>query len=147
FGRGRVASRLRQFPQAALDFTAFLERRPQAPEGYLERARALEGLNDCGKALADLDRALALGASETLALFPRSRLKKKLGDAEGSLRDLEAALRARPQDDTGWIMRAIARLPGDPRAALADLDEALKLNPVSEFALQNKAHVLSEVLG
>ncbi len=41
----------------------------------------------------------------------------------------------------------MAQLPGNPRAALADLDQALALEPRCSEALRNKAHVLSEYLG
>ena len=41
----------------------------------------------------------------------------------------------------------MARLPGDPAGALADFEAALAIDPRYRFALQNKAHVLGEVLG
>ena len=43
--------------------------------------------------------------------------------------------------------RGLVRQPRDPRAALADYDSALKLNPRYLTALQNKANVLAEDLG
>jgi tetratricopeptide (TPR) repeat protein len=46
-----------------------------------------------------------------------------------------------------WVARAEARLATDPTAALADVTEALKLNPISMFGLQLKAHILAERLG
>jgi tetratricopeptide (TPR) repeat protein len=38
-------------------------------------------------------------------------------------------------------------MAADPEAALADVGEALKLNPISMFGLQLKAHLLAERLG
>jgi tetratricopeptide (TPR) repeat protein len=43
--------------------------------------------------------------------------------------------------------QGLARQPRDPRAALADYERALKLNPRYRTALQNKANVLAEDLG
>ena len=38
-------------------------------------------------------------------------------------------------------------MASDPEGALADFDAALKLNPLSRDAAQNKAHILAEKLG
>jgi tetratricopeptide (TPR) repeat protein len=46
-----------------------------------------------------------------------------------------------------WIARGIARLPSDPHGALDDFEGALRLNPRSLAALENRAHVLAEPLG
>jgi tetratricopeptide (TPR) repeat protein len=48
-----------------------------------------------------------------------------------------------PGDEQSWIVRAIFLAPSKPVAALADLDQALKLNPLSRSALKNKAYVYS----
>lgn len=45
------------------------------------------------------------------------------------------------------MARGYANLAIDPKAALADFDEALRRNPGSALALQNKAHVLAEKMG
>jgi tetratricopeptide (TPR) repeat protein len=45
----------------------------------------------------------------------------------------------------GWLTRGYARVNADPRAAIDDFDQALKLNVRSLAALQNKAHVLSKL--
>ena len=51
-----------------------------------------------------------------------------------------------PADELSWVARAENRLD-DPAAALADVEEALKLNPASVHGLQLKAHILAERLG
>ena len=48
-------------------------------------------------------------------------------------------------DELSWVARAENRL-ADPTAALADVEEALKLNPASVHGLQLKAHILAERL-
>src|SRR5262249_55721605 len=45
------------------------------------------------------------------------------------------------------VVRGLARLGRDARAALADFDRALQFNPRSLDGLQNKASVLGEQLG
>ena len=46
-----------------------------------------------------------------------------------------------------WVARGLARLPQSPDGAMADFDEALKLDPRCISALEAKASVLSEQLG
>ncbi len=56
-------------------------------------------------------------------------------------------LRRAPEDEKSRVARGYYQLSRDPKAALADFNEALRLNPRSADALQNKAHVLAEKLG
>jgi tetratricopeptide (TPR) repeat protein len=51
-----------------------------------------------------------------------------------------------PADEKSWQSRGVSLLPIDPQAALADYEEALKLNPKSKDALMCKALVLGEQL-
>jgi eukaryotic-like serine/threonine-protein kinase len=76
----------------------------------------------------------------------RARVRGRLGNRAGAGHDLAAALRTEPADEVGWNDRGLARLSTDPAGALADFEQALRLNPTFHAALQNKAHVLSEHL-
>src|SRR5262249_4600002 len=56
----------------------------------------------------------------------------------------DAGLALAPADEWDWIARAEHR-EDNPKGALADVEEALKLNPFSMDGLQMKAHLLSEL--
>ncbi len=99
------------------------------------------------EAVADLSQALDLDASRTDLYFLRATARKRAGDSDGSRQDLETGLRRRPVNAHGWTARGVARLEGDAHGALADFEEALKLEASYLEALQNKAHVLSDHLG
>src|SRR5262249_25104230 len=60
--------------------------------------------------------------------------------------DRERGLALTPTDELSWIGRGETRLADEPQGALADAEEALKLNPFSVLALQLKAHILAERL-
>lgn len=116
-------------------------------ELYLQRARALVALDEAPTALADLDRSLAIPDGPASAYFLRARLHDRLGNRAQARRDRDAGLQRQPGDEMGWVDRGLERSADDPRAAIADFDEALRLNPRSRFALQTKAQVLAEQLG
>jgi tetratricopeptide (TPR) repeat protein len=147
FNRGALALDRREFKAALDDFNAALSAHPDDPAALVNRALARLGLNDPRGAVVDLDTALQLPSTPARAMFIRARAKARLGDAEGARRDKEAGLEREPGDVASWVARGLARLPVDPKGALADLDAALRLDPTSYDALQNKAAVLSENLG
>ena len=138
---------LRDFRQACQDFDRFLQLSPHAPEGFYNRALAKYHLGDLAAALADLDQVLGDGSAGPRGYFLRARVRSKLGDAAGAQRDHEEGLRRPPRDEKDWTARGLARLPGDPQAALADFEKALAIDPYYRAALMNKANVLSERLG
>ena len=51
-----------------------------------------------------------------------------------------------PADDLSWVARAESRLADDPTGALADVEQALRVNSFSVPGLQLKAHLLGERL-
>jgi eukaryotic-like serine/threonine-protein kinase len=113
----------------------------------LEKARLRVRKKDYRAAEDVLTTALEAKPADARLLFERARVRGLRGDRDGARRDFEEGVRQRPADEVGWNDRGLARLPTDARAALADFEEALKLNPTFYAALQNKAHVLSERLG
>lgn len=145
--RGIACSRLRLFEPACDDFDQALRLNPSLTEARVWRAEAREALRNLPGAIADITGALEAGGSTTRLYFIRARLREANGDKAGADADRAEGMRQVPNDDLSWVARAEARMATDPEAALADVTEALKLNPISMFGLQLKAHLLAERLG
>ncbi len=145
FNRGLVSLRLQDFRAAKADFDKVAELWPEFADTYVNRSIAHQGLKDYAAAVADLDRALELGSPLTRVYFMRSRVRDLAGDKAGARKDFEEGLRREPADDTSWVARGVARVEIDLPGALADFEAALRLNPRSQAALQNKSHVLSRL--
>jgi tetratricopeptide (TPR) repeat protein len=134
------------FQAAADDFDQAIALAPDLAEAYLNRGLAYEGCRRFKESVADLTRALELGSPRTQVYFLRAAVREKDGDRKGASRDRQEGLRLEPADEQSWIARGLARLPKAPKLALADFQQALKLNPRSFPALQNTAHVLADHL-
>jgi len=147
FDRGAFYLESGDYPAALADFDRVVELRPDQPHGLLNRALARLGMGDARGAIDDLTRALDRDGAPTRIWFIRARAKDTMGDREGARLDREEGLRRPPEDEASFVARGLARLPGDPAAALADFDAALAINPRYCPALQDKASVLSENLG
>ncbi len=145
--RGLARLCAKDYAGARRDFDTVLQREPDCLSALVNRAIACQSLGETKMAVQDLTRALALGCTETRVYFLRSRLHSELGDAARAAEDLRDGLRRTPGDELSWVTRGVARLHDQPREALADFRQALALNPRSQPALQNIAHVLSERLG
>lgn len=146
FNRGLAQLRLKEHRRAVADFNRAEKLRADQPELYFNRALAHLALAQREQALRDLNVAETLGCALTRIYFVRSRVHEQLGDRESAKRDREEGLRREPTDDLSWSARGFARLSSDPQGALHDFNMALKLNPRSLPALENKAHVLAELL-
>jgi tetratricopeptide (TPR) repeat protein len=116
-------------------------------EGYLHRALAWEGLGQEQRALADVNKAIELGNTQTRLYFIRALLRARTGDKVGAKKDRDKGLQMEPADELSAVVRGTARMENDPKGALADFELALKFNPRSLDGMQNKASVLSEQLG
>jgi serine/threonine protein kinase/Tfp pilus assembly protein PilF len=147
FNRGKVYLRQDDFQRARDDFHQLVQLRPTSGEAYFHRALAQKGLRKYTQAVDDFTLAIANGFPETRVYFARSGVRELAGDLPGAKVDFQEGMKRRPTDEASWNARGLARLGKDPRAALADFEEALKLDPCYLPALQNVAHVLSEKLG
>lgn len=85
------------------------------------------------RTLADYDAAVRLGRNSAALFGDRSSTRYLLGDVDGALADMTAAMKAEPGNPEYLLMRAaIYADEGQPKKAVADLNAALKLD--SEFA-------------
>ncbi len=146
FHRGVCRLQQGRYPQAERDFATSLAKFPQQTTSLLNRALALMKLDRFQEAADDLTLAIERGSDQSLVYLLRSKAWRKLGNDEQANRDLQAGLGREPVSVDGWIQRGLARRSDDPQEALADLDQALRLNPQSRKALRNEAHVLADHL-
>jgi serine/threonine protein kinase/Flp pilus assembly protein TadD len=147
FKRGQALLNMKDYVEARADIDRFLEDRPDVPEGYINRALALQGLHQDELAVDNLTEAIRLGTTQTRVYFIRSLLRTRIGDKEGARKDQQRGLELQPADELSWVVRGLAKIENNPKAALSDLNQALHINPYSLDGLQNKASVLSEQLG
>jgi serine/threonine protein kinase/Flp pilus assembly protein TadD len=142
--RGLCYLRLRKHALAVADFNKALELRPGYVDAYMDRALAYQGLKKYSEAASDLTRALTFPGVPSRAWFMRARVWDQLGDKAKAQADRDEGQHRQPNDEVSWIARGLSKLNSDAPGALADFNEALKLNPLSRDALQNKAAVLAE---
>ena len=145
YNRGLVSLQLGDADAALEDLNKAAEITPDNPELYWQRARAYQMKDRPADGLRDLEEAVRLGVAEAKILFLRSELHAQAGDKISAKMDLDAALGHEPTDATDWVIRARARFATDLVSALADLDQALKLEPKSVHALLNKVYVLKRL--
>jgi tetratricopeptide (TPR) repeat protein len=147
YNRGLHLLEIQEFSRALEDFDAVVDQRSDLPSAFLNRALAKLGSGDAQGAVDDLTRCLTLKGAPSRTWFIRAQARQRLGDRQGARHDREQGLKQPPGDPASFVARGLARLPGDPKGALADFDAALALAPRYRHALQDKASVLSENLG
>jgi serine/threonine protein kinase/Flp pilus assembly protein TadD len=146
FNRGLARLRRNLFAPAEADFTIVLRLQPDYTDALVNRALARLGMGRAVEAEADLTRAIGPGTTQTRLYFLRADARERARDKPGAEADRAAGLTRTPADDLSWVARGLAKADTDAAGAVADFDEALKLNPRCFPALQNKAYVLSEKL-
>jgi serine/threonine protein kinase/Tfp pilus assembly protein PilF len=148
YQRARVHSERKEHADAVAELGEVLRLRPGFTNARIERALARLALKDYQGADSDLTAALASGTAPTRAWFIRAHVRRLTGDVKGAAADRAEGLKRQPQDDQSWVARGMARLANhQPNKALSDFDQALALNPRCLAALEDRAAVLSDVLG
>lgn len=146
FSRGLVRLQQKRFELAETDFSRSLELHPTWTAALINRAIAREGMRDWNGAVHDLNAALSRADASPRIYFLRAKIRRAMGDKDAAKNDVKDGLERTPTDALSWITRGVWQMEFNPKAALADFVEALKLNPRSRDALQNQAVVLADYL-
>jgi serine/threonine protein kinase/Flp pilus assembly protein TadD len=146
-GRSLAHLELGELPEALADCTRAIDLRPDYPAWYFNCALVRWKMADARGALKDLNVAVEKDIPEVRAWFLRARVREKLGDVAGAKRDRDEGLRRRPTDPESWAERGVERMKSDRKAALADIDEALRRDPRCRLALLAKSQIVSEDRG
>jgi len=140
---GRVFDRQQQLNEAIEQYSRALRLNPLHAASYVYRSVAHFTLAEDEKALADIRRALSLGAANSILYACRGQIlfeQQKYVEAIGSLTE---ALELEPEDSQSLAFRAAARLQLDQpsEAILADLDQAIELDPDNAFSRRWRAEL------
>jgi serine/threonine protein kinase/predicted Zn-dependent protease len=146
FYRGICRLGLERYRQAEADFDRVLQLRPGFTPAQVNRALALQAQLRLSEAVREVSSAIDGGAKMPRFYFLRSRIKKRMGDAEGAARDYELGMQSMPHDIRDLISRGIAQMKSDPKSALSDFREAIRQNPSSREAWRNIIYVSGELL-
>ncbi len=145
--RGLARTQLGMIDEAERDLSELLARRPDCGPAWFNRAVIQLKRGEHSQALSDLNSAAQFGIEPVRVELLRAEILLAAGDAAAAAAARARGLAAQPHDDVAWVARALARIPEDVPAALADLDKALAINPQLREALQNKAYILAELQG
>ena len=139
---GTVLNSLRQPEKAIAELRLALKAAPDDPEAHYQLAMITWNAHDLPGALVEFDSALKLKPDYEQARYNRARVLKEMG------RDQEAAAEMHQLAELHQFRVGLARVPkilnsaaqhlkqGEPRLALKDIDDALKLwkdNPVAYY--------------
>src|SRR5262249_16441821 len=146
FNRGLVHLQQKRFQAAEEDFSYAMKLKQDWTSAQINRAIARQGQKDWEGALSDLDAILQRREAPTRIYLLRSMVRRAAGDIKGADQDAAEGLKKTPGDAVSWVTRGVWRMDNSPSDAVADFDTALKLDPRSRDALQNKALVLADLL-
>jgi tetratricopeptide (TPR) repeat protein len=134
--------------KAKTDFDAGLSFSPGNVDLLIDRSEAFAAAGQYWDAIDDLNRALDAVPDDVAALIYRASAYRNAGGADGlelGLADIEHALKLSPNDAAGLLERGnILRLQGNLKAARADWDKVVRLDPAStaaDDARNNLAHM------
>jgi lipoprotein NlpI len=116
---------------------------PSLSDAYINRSISYRGLRQYDNAIADCEKALALGQDEFDAHKACANAYGGKGAFETSLQHFDAAEKLEPDDAVVFNNRAnILNQIGEYEKALLDLDVALRLNDDYTLALINRGSIL-----
>ena len=143
-GQARLAAGDRLGALADLDVA--VAQLPDEIDPWVLRGLAWLQHGKADRAEADFTEALRRDQRHTRLFFLRAVARQRQGNDTAAEQDRAEGLKREPGDALSAVSRGVARLPGDPKGALADFRTALQWDPTSREAAQNAAHVQSEYL-
>lgn len=132
--------------EARDDFTEVIRLHPDIAGAYTNRSLTYTEDQEQKLAEADLTRAIELEPDNSRLYLLRARVRMRLKDLEGARDDRERGLDLTPVEPVEWVTRGLAQLPANPKAALADFDEAIRRDPRYLPAWNNRGVVLIRYL-
>lgn len=132
-------------PEEALPWhDRILERSPEDPQAWVDRASTLEAVGQLDDAMAACDKALAINDRHEQALVNKAIILGARGEIEEARTCCDLALKVNPRNEQAWLNIGVALdALGQQMDSLACYNNVLTLNPRNEQAWFNTSVVLS----
>lgn len=129
--RGQVYDAMKHPEQAIIEYTKAIEITPASErEGYLfNRALTYDDLKKYELALADLTVAIKLSPNDPLNYKWRGIIRRKTGDFDAGLKDLNRAIDLNPDADTYYHRGKLYEEMGKQDLAIADASRSIVIAP------------------
>ena len=131
--------------EAIADLDRALQIAPAHYEALINRASALARLGDRGRAAVDLERAAALQPHQPYPYAPLCEVYANRGDAVAAERTCTRALSFGATANLHVNRGTVRGMAGNAALALADFEEAVRLDPQSGIALYNRSQALGQL--
>ncbi|MDH3403595.1 MAG: tetratricopeptide repeat protein [Acidobacteriota bacterium] len=130
--QGRKAFQAGSYGEAAAEFRAAVEAKPDSVRARVNLSAALAGMGDTAGAADELLHAVALDPGNATARFNLAQLLAARGDHELAIVHFEAAVGQQPEDEEAWIGEAQSWIAlGDFARAVERLETANAILPRS----------------
>ncbi len=107
---------------------------PTDAGGFARRGAAFAARRDFAHAIADFTRAIELEPKVAKHYVDRARARNEAGQTELAAKDLDEAIKLKPDDVGTLLARGVVRLKvRDLPGAKSDFDAALRLDPTQTF--------------
>jgi tetratricopeptide (TPR) repeat protein len=130
YNLGSMLDALDRRDEAMAAFSRAIELAPKDPDGYQRRGYLYYSgdTQNLDKALADVDRAIALGKRDTMLFWYRASVRSQRNDHKGAIADLDQSITLDPTNQRSYYDRAYAnRALGNATAAARDVTMANSL--------------------
>lgn len=142
--RGNTEALAGQYAKAVADFTRAAALAPDEPAAYRNRGAAYTLMKRDKDALADFAHALKLVPGDPATLELRGHLYQLRGRPDLAIADYTTALAGAPGLARLWNSRCWARVAAnrEMKAALADCDKSIRLDPKSVYSHDSRGFAL-----
>jgi len=140
--RAYAFSALREYDRALADSEAALKADPSWMDLRVMRANILVGRSEPDAAAMEGDLLIAQNPQSDFAHVAAARIYARVGRRDKAMKAFDRAIAIKPQGYI-YLNRAQSRPFSDYAGRLADLDEALKIEPDNPYTLAEKAEQLA----
>ncbi len=143
-GRGYLRKRSGNFPSAEADFRQALAIDKKSVEAHRNLISLYTDTGELDRALLSFEETNSINGRDPWAYYLRAFARALKGDATGAKRDIEQAFvfAGTPDSDSYLARGTVAYFVNDTAGALADVREAVRLNPDNGQAHRMLARIL-----